>query len=177
MQPKQKCVFLDRDGVLNRERGDYTYRLNEFEVIPGVPEALAMLKQEGFLLIVITNQGGIAKGLYSKLEVIACHQKLQESCGSLINAIYMAPAHPAYSESLARKPDSLMFERAIARYNIDAAASWMVGDALRDMQAAAKAGVKGVLVGEHQPSGAYRWQAKDLLEAAEQILSDIKKPA
>jgi D-glycero-D-manno-heptose 1,7-bisphosphate phosphatase len=63
---QQKCVFLDRDGVLNRERGDYTYTLEDFEVLPGVPEALALLKQNGYMLIVVTNQGGIAKGLYTK---------------------------------------------------------------------------------------------------------------
>ena len=63
---KQKCVFLDRDGVLNRERGDYTYKLEDFEVLPGVPEALALLKENGFLLIVVTNQAGVAKGLYQR---------------------------------------------------------------------------------------------------------------
>ncbi|MDX5437853.1 MAG: HAD-IIIA family hydrolase, partial [Pontibacter sp.] len=72
----QKCVFLDRDGVLNRERGDYTYSLEHFEVLPHVPEALKMLKENGYLLIVVTNQAGVAKGLYQKSDVLACHQKL-----------------------------------------------------------------------------------------------------
>ncbi|WP_162052794.1 D-glycero-alpha-D-manno-heptose-1,7-bisphosphate 7-phosphatase [Pontibacter pamirensis] len=172
-----KCVFLDRDGVLNRERGDYTYKLEEFEVLPRVPEALALLKENGYLLIVVTNQAGVAKGLYQRTDVLACHQKLQESCNTLIDAIYYAPHHPNYSESLSRKPDSLMFEKAIAKYNIDAGASWMVGDTLRDLQAAAKVGVASILVGEQHPAQTHPWQAQDLWEAAQLILQKTKKPA
>jgi len=170
--PKQKCVFLDRDGVLNLERGDYTYKPEDFEVLPGVPETLALLKANGFLLIVVTNQGGIAKQLYKKEEVLACHNKLQASCNNLIDALYYAPSHPAYSESLFRKPDSLMLERAIAKYNIDPAASWMVGDSLRDLEAAEKVGVRSVLVGDKYESGTYPVQVHDLKEAAQVILGD-----
>lgn len=175
--PKQKCVFLDRDGVLNLERGDYTFVLDDFEVLPGVPESLALLKDNGFLLIVITNQGGVAKGLYTKQDVLACHTKLQKSCNSLIDALYYAPSHPAYSESLSRKPDSLMLERAIAKFNIDPAASWLIGDSKRDVQAAEKVGVKAILVGEHHLVNTYTWQARDLYDAANIILESIKKPA
>lgn len=168
---QQKCVFLDRDGVLNRERGEYTYKLDEFEVLPGVPEALRLLKQNGYLLIVVTNQGGIAKKLYRKADVKACHNKLQDCCDSLIDAIYYAPGHPNFSESLSRKPDSLMLERAMAKYNIDPAQSWMVGDSLRDIEAADKVGVKSILVGDKYNAGTYTLQVKDLWEAAQVILS------
>lgn len=174
---KQKCVFLDRDGVLNRERGDYTYKLEDFEVLPRVPEALALLKANGFLLVVVTNQAGVAKGLYHSGDVLACHRKLQEACRELIDAIYFAPGHPSHSESLSRKPDSLMLERAIARFNIDPGASWMVGDSLRDLQAAARAGVHAVLVGEKHPRQTHIWQAHDLWEATQLILQHTKKPA
>lgn len=167
---QQKCIFLDRDGVLNRERGDYTYTLEDFEILPGVPEALALLKQNGYLLIVVTNQGGVAKGLYHKNDVMACHQKLQEGCGNLIDAIYYAPAHPAYSESLSRKPDSLMLERAISRYNIDPSRSWMVGDSERDLKAAEKVGVRSIIVGDKYAPGSYTWQVNDLWEAAQLIV-------
>jgi D-glycero-D-manno-heptose 1,7-bisphosphate phosphatase len=172
--PYQKCVFLDRDGVLNRERGDYTYKLDEFEVIYGVPEALTLLKQNGYLLIVVTNQGGVAKGLYTKEDVMACHQKLQQSCNSLIDAIYYAPSHPNFSESLSRKPDSLMLERAIARYNIDPEKSWMVGDSLRDIEAADKVGVRSILVGDKYSPGTYPLQVNDLWEAAQVIVGEEK---
>ena len=174
---KQKCVFLDRDGVLNRERGDYTYRLEDFEVLPGVPEALALLKENGYLLIVVTNQAGVAKGLYQRADVLACHQKLQEACNALVDAIYFAPNHPGYSESLARKPDSLMLERAMARYDIDPARSWLVGDSLRDLEAAAKVGVQAVLVGGQHPPQTHPWQAPNLWQAAQLILRETKKPA
>ncbi|MEJ8757473.1 HAD family hydrolase [Pontibacter sp. H259] len=166
----QKCVFLDRDGVLNRERGDYTYRLDDFEVLPRVPEALALLKNNGYLLIVVTNQGGIAKGLFTKTDVLACHQKLQLSCNNLIDGLYYAPSHPDYSESLSRKPDSLMLERAMAKYTIDPAKSWMVGDSLRDLDAAEKAGVKAILVGDKYEAGTYPMQVNDLWEAAQVIV-------
>ena len=174
---KQKCVFLDRDGVLNGERGDYTYKLEDFEVLPGVPEALALLKENGYLLIVVTNQAGVAKGLYRREDVLACHRKLQESCGQLVDALYYAPCHPAYSESLSRKPDSLMLERAIAKYDVSPEWSWMVGDSLRDLEAAARVGVQAVLVGEKYPARAHPWQAHDLWEAAQLILQKTKKPA
>ncbi|ARS34233.1 D-glycero-alpha-D-manno-heptose-1,7-bisphosphate 7-phosphatase [Pontibacter actiniarum] len=168
---KQKCIFLDRDGVLNRERGDYTYKLDDFEVLPRVPEALRLLKKNGYLLIVVTNQAGIAKGLYKKDDVLACHGKLQDACSSLLDAIYFAPNHPNFSASLARKPDSLMLEKAMAKYNIDPAASWMVGDSVRDIEAAAKVGVRSVLVGDKYGPGTHTNQVQDLWEATQLILA------
>ncbi|WP_210490766.1 D-glycero-alpha-D-manno-heptose-1,7-bisphosphate 7-phosphatase [Rufibacter aurantiacus] len=170
---KRKAVFLDRDGVLNVERGDYTWRTQDFEVCAGVPEALALLKEMGYLLIVVTNQAGITKGLYSKADVLACHQKLQDACGQLLDDLYMAPGHPSVSESLSRKPDSLMLERAIAKYNLDPMACWLVGDQPRDIQAAAKCGISGILVGPH-PAGTHVQQERDLLAAAQWIASQAK---
>lgn len=170
---QRKCVFLDRDGVLNRERGDYTYTLEDFKVLPGVPEALALLKQNDYLLVVVTNQGGIAKGLYTKADVMACHQKLQESCGHLIDALYYAPSHPNYSASLSRKPESLLLERAMARYSIDPAQSWMVGDSHRDLEAAEKIGVRSIIVGDKYATGSYTWQVNDLWEAAQVIVGKV----
>lgn len=167
---KTKCVFLDRDGVLNAERGDYTYQLADFEVLPGVPEALKLLKAHGYLLVVITNQGGIAKGLYTKAEVFACHEKLQQACNGMLDALYYAPGHPSVSESLSRKPDSLMIEKAISRFNIDPEKSWFVGDRKRDLQAAAKAGIKAILVGEEE-TWEHPYREPDLLTAAHFILA------
>ncbi|WP_371863497.1 D-glycero-alpha-D-manno-heptose-1,7-bisphosphate 7-phosphatase [Adhaeribacter aerolatus] len=170
-----KCVFLDRDGVLNEERGDYTYRTENFKIIPGVPEALQLLKQAGYLLIVVTNQGGIAKGLYAKTNMLACHQKLQEACNEVIDAIYYAPAHPSVSASLARKPDSLMLEKAIARFKIDSTQSWLVGDQHRDILAAQKVGVKTIWIKnelvESTPDICF---APNLLAAA-RLISENKK--
>lgn len=167
---KTKAIFLDRDGVLNEERGDYTFRVEDFEVIAGVPEALKLLKEAGFLLIVVTNQGGIAKNLYSKEAVLACHQKLQQTCGNLLDALYYAPSHPSVSESLSRKPDSLMLEKAMAKFNIAPENSWLIGDRKRDLQAAAKLGVKSILVGEEE-TYPHPLREKDLLAAARFILA------
>jgi D-glycero-D-manno-heptose 1,7-bisphosphate phosphatase len=175
---KNKGVFLDRDGVLNEERGDYTYKPEDFVVVPGVVEALQLLKARGYLLVVVTNQGGIAQGLYSKADVLACHDKLQQACGYLIDYLYYAPAHPSVSASLARKPDSLMLERALARFHLDPAHSWLVGDRLRDIAAARKVGVPAILVGEEERAPAGVPQLADLAAAARFILaSDTGKGA
>ncbi|MBX0288805.1 HAD family hydrolase [Hymenobacter sp. HSC-4F20] len=165
-----KAVFLDRDGVLNEEIGHYVWELEKFVVLEDVPESLARLKQAGYHLIVVTNQAGIAKGLYSEAEVQACHQKLQQATGNLLDALYFAPAHPSVSESLLRKPDSLMLEKAIARFHLDPAQCWMVGDRLRDMHAGQKAGVRGILVGTAEPAE-YQPRVANLRAATDIILA------
>jgi D-glycero-D-manno-heptose 1,7-bisphosphate phosphatase len=167
---KNKCVFLDRDGVLNIERGAYTFKPEDFVLINGVVEALVLLKNSGYLLVVVTNQGGIAQGLYTKADMEACHQKLQAACGNIIDAFYYAPSHPAVSASLSRKPGSLMLERAMARFQINPAHSWLVGDRLRDIEAAHKLGIKGIFVGDSEPAPAGVRQAPDLLAATKIIL-------
>lgn len=166
-----KCVFLDRDGVLNREIGEYAYRLDHFIVEDGVPEALRRLKADGYLLIVITNQAGISKGLYTEKDVMTCYNHLQERCDFLLNDIYFCPYHPAITNSLCRKPDSLMFERAIHKYNIDTAYSWMVGDSERDILPAKKLGMTTIQVGRDLQHSLASFTARGLKEAAEIILS------
>jgi D-glycero-D-manno-heptose 1,7-bisphosphate phosphatase len=141
-----KCVFLDRDGVLNEERNDYTYRVQDFKVIDGVIEAIEQLYKIGYKLIVVTNQAGISKGLYTVKQMQACHEVLLSKTDK-IDHIYYCPYHPSITQSLLRKPDTLMFEKAIARYHIDVSQSWMVGDAERDIQAGKAMGVKTIKVG------------------------------
>ena len=147
MTTTNKAVFLDRDGVLNDEIGDYVWKLDEFIVSPGVPESLARLKAAGYYLIVVTNQAGIAKKLYTAAEVYACHAKLQVACNDALDALYFSDAHSSVSDSIMRKPDSGMFEKAVARFNLDPAQCWIVGDRYRDMEAGAKIGVRGIMVG------------------------------
>lgn len=150
----QKAVFLDRDGVLNRERGMHTWTLGEFQVLPDVPQALKLLHNEGFLLVVITNQSGIGLGLYGHAEVVLLHSYLHrmlQDHGVPIQAIYYCPHHPLQGKCLCRKPGALMLEKAMARYGIDAALSVMIGDRERDMQAAAAAGVRGILMEANTP--------------------------
>ncbi len=166
-----KCVFLDRDGVLNEDRVDYVYRMDELIIPNGVATALQSLKQAGYLLIVITNQSGIAKGLYTPQEVHAIHQHLQDISGNALDALYFSPYHPQYdTESLTRKPGSLMIEKAIARHEIDVTQSWMVGDAERDVLAGKKAGLRTIQITTKSHSLA-DITVTNLLEAAEHILS------
>ncbi|MEM9339464.1 MAG: HAD-IIIA family hydrolase [Bacteroidota bacterium] len=142
-----KAVFLDRDGIINEEIGDYVYDLPSFRIVDGVIELLKGLKEKGFILIVITNQAGIAKGRYGHAEVKKLHDYFQEQSGHLIDKFYYAYHHPDYtSESLSRKPGSLLFEKAIARYQIDVSKSWMVGDKERDLIPARKLSIRTVRV-------------------------------
>ncbi|UOG73673.1 HAD family hydrolase [Hymenobacter tibetensis] len=171
MPATNKAVFLDRDGVLNKEIGTYVWEPDKFIVLDGVPESLAQLKQAGYYLIVVTNQAGIAKGLYSPADVQACHAKLQAACGNLLDALYFAPAHPSVSESLLRKPDSLMLEKAIARFQLDPAQCWLVGDRYRDIEASNKAGVRGILVDDSEVVD-YQPRVADLRAATHMILSE-----
>ena len=167
-----KCIFLDRDGVLNEDRTDYVYRIEDFIIPDGVPEALRSLKDAGYLLIVITNQAGIAKGLYTRDDVMACYNYLQEQCGQVIDDIYYCPHHPKYdTESLTRKPGSLLLEKAMAKYNIKPDESWMIGDALRDMQAGRRVGVRTLRIAQDvQRSVECDGFAPNLLEASRFVL-------
>jgi len=145
----KKALFLDRDGVLNREVGDYTYRTDDFNVLPDVTSALKLAKKKGYMLIVISNQGGIAKGLFEHEDVEAVHAKLEDVLSKAdieLDQIYYCPHHDLVGKCLCRKPDSLMLEKAMARFDIDANDSVFIGDSQRDVDAASKAGVQGVLI-------------------------------
>ena len=96
---KNKCVFLDRDGVINVDNVDYTYKVEEFRIIEGVIPALKMLKEAGYLLIVITNQSGIAKGIYQHEDVFKCHNYFDEQSGHLIDEYFYSPYHQTYTDS------------------------------------------------------------------------------
>lgn len=165
------CVFLDRDGVLNVDRVDYVYRLDHFVIPPSVVPALQALKAAGYLLVVITNQSGIAKGIYQRTDVWNIHQALQRACGGILDDLYFCPYHEAYdSRSLTRKPGHLMIEKAMAKYQIDPNVSWMVGDHERDILAGQSAGLRTIRLGpQGSPTLAHHLVA-DLWEAKEKIL-------
>lgn len=169
---KDKCVFLDRDGVLNEERGTYTYKLEDFKIIPGVKSALEDLKNAGFFLVVITNQAGITRGLFTKQDMQACHNFLQNETGNHIDSFYYAPNYPDYSNSLLRKPDSLMFEKAIAKHNIAVEYSYMIGNSERDMTPALKLGIQTMYIGETLKQLPIDYYVSNLREAATIILQN-----
>lgn len=144
-----KALFLDRDGVINRERGEYTYRVADFDILPTVIPMLKYAQDLGYLVIIITNQGGIAKGLYSHQDVANCHTYLQEkmeAAGIKITDIFYSPHHPDHSKSLDRKPGSLMLEKALAIHKIDPKKSFMVGDSPRDITASEAVSIHGFLI-------------------------------
>ena len=148
------CLFLDRDGVINHDPGDYTKNLSEFTILPTVMEALTLAKDAGFEVVLITNQGGLAKGLYTHEDVADIHAHLKAVCeenGTPILDIFYSPHHPSTGKSLSRKPGSLMVERACAKHQLDPARSWMVGDKQRDLDAASPVGVRGVLIEPNAP--------------------------
>jgi D-glycero-D-manno-heptose 1,7-bisphosphate phosphatase len=150
----KKAVFLDRDGVINRERGEHTWKKEDFELLPDMEVALKLLKENGWALIVITNQSGIGLGLYGHSNVEELHGILKDrlkQAGVELDAIFYCPHHPSTGKCLCRKPGSLLFEKAIARFNIDPSLSVMIGDRDRDMQAAEAVGIRGILVGANEP--------------------------
>lgn len=165
-----KCVFLDRDGVLNEDRPNYSYQLDHFKIINGVSQALRKLKDAGYLLVVVTNQSGIAQGIYTQAEMEVCHAYLQKECGGLIDHFYFSPYHPKVTESLGRKPGSLLFEKAIAKYTIDPLSSWMIGDRGRDLIPAKKLGMRTIQIGkEVEPENQGDYTVNHLLEATDII--------
>ena len=164
-------LFLDRDGVINRERGDYTFQVSDFEIIPGVLEALQLFRKGGFKIFIITNQSGISQGLYTHEDVKNCHDYMQEQLHHQIDEIYYSPYHPNITESLSRKPGSLLFEKAIAKYTIDPKASWMIGDRERDLIPAKKLGMSTILVGHSQDSNHMDYRAENLMDSTSIILN------
>jgi D-glycero-D-manno-heptose 1,7-bisphosphate phosphatase len=145
----QKAIFLDRDGVLNRELGKYVCSVDEFEILPHVINNLKELSHAGFKLIVITNQGGIAKGLYTENTLGLIHQKLIDTLAQhnvFLADIYYCPHHPEFGICMCRKPSPLMIQKAIAKHQIGIDASCMIGDTERDVQAATAVGLKSYLI-------------------------------
>lgn len=142
-----KAIFLDRDGVINFDPGDYTYNLSEFKLNDGIIENLKTLYDNGFLLIIITNQGGISKKLYTHQDVEEIHKYLANELGKVnvqLAEIYYCPHHSINENCICRKPNSLLIEKALARFDIDPKKSFMIGDKTRDVETAEKAGVKGI---------------------------------
>jgi D-glycero-D-manno-heptose 1,7-bisphosphate phosphatase len=145
-----KAIFLDRDGVINKKGSSYyIYRIKDFILNEGVTDALKYFLSIDYLLIIITNQGGISKKLFSveQLEKLHVFMKNQlEKEGVKITDIFYCPHHPDNETCFCRKPGTLLFERAISKYNIDPDKSYMIGDSDIDIQAAEKVGVKGILI-------------------------------
>jgi len=152
---QRPAVFLDRDGVLNEDSG-YTFEVAKLRLISGAAGALKLLKQRGFLLIVVSNQSGVARGLFSTQQVDAFNealdQRLREEHGIGIDAFYYCPYHPdgtvaSFTKvSSWRKPEPGMVLQAQSDYGIELERSYLVGDRYDDIECAVRAGVKGIQV-------------------------------
>jgi D-glycero-D-manno-heptose 1,7-bisphosphate phosphatase len=145
------AVFLDRDGTLNVDKG-YVHRIEDWEWIPGAIDAIAVLKKAGFLVIVITNQAGIARGYYDEADMTNLHTRINEELqthGATIDGFYHCPHHPEFSavrECECRKPMPGLIYKARQDFDIDLGRSWLVGDKASDIQAGLAAGIKSILV-------------------------------
>ena len=139
---KNKTIFLDRDGTINIDR-DYVYKISDFEFIPNAPNALKLLQDAGYLLIIITNQSGIARGYYTEDDYNVLNdwmlKTLKEKYNVHITASYFCPHHPSGAvekyriDCNCRKPQIGLFEQAIKDFDIDVDHSFAVGDKLRDL--------------------------------------------
>lgn len=148
------AAFLDRDGVLNLDTG-YPHRADELVLTPTAAVAVRRLNQAGYWVLVLTNQSGVARGLFDLAAVSTFHDALQTKLGEAgahVDAFYVAPYHPNGRvapfniDHEDRKPGAGMFHRAMRDFPILTPRSFMIGDKPSDMEAARRAGVRGVLV-------------------------------
>ena len=143
-----KLVVLDRDGTINYDSDQYIKSPAEWKPIPGSIEAIARLTQAGYRVVVATNQSGIARGLFDTATLLEIHNMLQRAAtqaGGRIDAFFFCP-HAADADCECRKPRPGMLREISTRFNIAPREFHMVGDALRDLQAAASVGATPVLV-------------------------------
>jgi D-glycero-D-manno-heptose 1,7-bisphosphate phosphatase len=143
-----KLVILDRDGVINFDSAQFIKSPAEWKPIPGSPEAIAKLNQAGYRVVVATNQSGVGRGLFDMDTLNAIHEKMHKTvaaAGGRIDAIFFCP-HAADADCECRKPKPGMFQRIAAVYNTNLKGVPAIGDSLRDLQAAARAGASPILV-------------------------------
>ena len=176
LRNKQRAVFLDRDGTINRYVG-FLREIEQFELLPGVAEAIRRINASGYLAIVVTNQPVIARGEVTREQLREIHNKMETLLGhegAYVDALYYCPHHPdrGYPGEVpelkidcgCRKPRPGLLLRAAADYNIDLANSWMIGDSDSDVQAGQAAGCRTIRIGENG-SGSLLDAVKQIMEA------------
>lgn len=158
----KKAIFLDRDGTINVEK-NYLYKIEDFEFLPRVIDALKILQDAGFCLIIVTNQSGIARGFYSEEDLRRLHDWMTDSLlkqGIKIEHIYYCPHHPEASVDKYRKnceyrkPGIGMYMHAVADFDIDLEKSYAIGDKLRDCAICKMTECKGFLIGSNEDAEA-----------------------
>jgi D-glycero-D-manno-heptose 1,7-bisphosphate phosphatase len=181
----QPAVFLDRDGTINEQMG-YINHLSRFKLLPQAVPAIRRLNEAGVKVVVVTNQSGAARGYFPASLVHEVHAHLKQLLaaeGAHLDGIYTCPHGPA-DGCACRKPQPTLMEQAARDLDLELSRSYLVGDRYTDIQTAANAGVKGILVLTGYGRGEYEYLraaqsvqpvhvAPDLLEAVEWILADL----
>ena len=177
-----KAVFLDRDGTIIEDPG-YLSRPEQVRFLPGAIEGLKKMQEAGYLLVIITNQSGIARGYFTEDDLKKVHDYLTEQLngqGINLTGIYYCPHHPEkgyppyVKKCRCRKPGSALLERAAEELKIDLAASWMIGDKASDVLAGKRAGCRTVLIaGQAAADCQPDWLASDLEAAYLKIKGDF----
>jgi D-glycero-D-manno-heptose 1,7-bisphosphate phosphatase len=179
------AVFLDRDGTINEEK-EYLFRTEDFSFIPGAPEAIRLLKEAGFLVIVVTNQSGIGRGYYDEEAVRRLHRHMDDELsryGAAVDGYYLCPHHPHHGigaylkDCTCRKPLPGMLLDAVRDYSIDISSSFIIGDKRADVEAGIAAGCRPLLVRtgygkveeRHSPESVPVYD--DILAAAQAIIA------
>lgn len=149
-----RAIILDRDGVINKnDKNYYVWKKDQLEFVDGIFENLRLLKQAGYKLFVVSNQGGISKGIYSKNEAVSLNKHIQD-CLKMkqieLEDILFCPHHPEIEQCLCRKPSPLLIDRLISRYALDKSRTIFIGDSESDIQAANRAGIAGIRVKANQ---------------------------
>lgn len=164
-----KAVFFDRDGTINSDEGHYyIYKPEDFVFNPGVIDGMKRLQQAGYLMFIITNQGGIAKGTYTREDVETVHRKMCDELaneGITITKIYYCPHHESIKTCVCRKPSPYMVNLAIEEYHLDKKKCWFIGDSSKDVKCAEDAGIRPIRIHKNQ----------DITSAIDQILDKKTK--
>ena len=189
LMKKYAAVFLDRDGTINEEVG-YMDSLEKLKIIPEAFEAIRLINQNGMKAVVVTNQSGVARGFFSEEFVQTVHAIIQEQLKAgkaFIDAFYFCPHHPTEGQGVylqtcnCRKPAPGLLFKAADEMEIDLGRSYMIGDMPKDIEAAKRAGAKGILVrtGYGQEHRAFDVEpdyiAGNILDAVRWILKDREK--
>lgn len=143
-----KLIILDRDGVINEDSDQYIKSPDEWRAIPGSLEAIVKLNNAGYKVVIATNQSGIARNFFTKDILLTIHNKMQNELTKIdghIDDIFYCPHHPN-DNCVCRKPNPKMLLDIIKKYKIKANQSCLIGDSLKDIQAAKKIGCKAILV-------------------------------
>lgn len=193
---KRPAIFIDRDGTINEQMG-YINHLSRFNILPGVPEAIKLLNENNYLVIIVTNQSGIARGYFPLELVEEIHTYMKDSLtkeGAKIDAVFFCPHYPGsrlkeYDIACdCRKPNTGMIRQALDKFDIDLTQSYMIGDHYTDLEFAHNGNIKSIMVktgyglGEVDyilPGFPYKpvYVADDLLAAVKWILDITPMPS